>query len=102
MTKLKKCPCGEVPSELIIVDAMKGGKWAYVYGSCCSLWMIEFNTLYYDVISDRCMDFAIKNWNATEREESFLANEVAELKHEIEWFKDRLSELGWVESTNKG
>ncbi len=94
--KLKKCPCGEVPDELIIFDSGHGGKWAYVHGSCCSLWMIELNTLYYDVSSDRCMDFAIEYWNDAEREESLLVNEVAELKQEIEWFKKEVASLNKV------
>jgi hypothetical protein len=40
MTSLKRCPCGEVPEELIIRD---GDTHAFkrISGSCCARWTVE-------------------------------------------------------------
>jgi len=66
-TKLKPCPCGITPTDLCIVDAGQGGKWAYVYGNCCQYWEIEFRTEYNDLESDKCMELAIYSWNIATR-----------------------------------
>ena len=63
MSKLKRCPCGEVPTSLSVCDAGQGGKRAYVYGDCCNTWEIEFRTQYSDIDSKECMELGIEAWN---------------------------------------
>ena len=70
MSKLKRCPCGEVPNKLEICTAGQGGKWAYTYGDCCNTWEIEFRTQYSDIDSKECMELAIEGWNAATRDKS--------------------------------
>ena len=67
MSKLKHCPCGEIPQSLDVCDAGQGGKWAYVYGSYCNEWHIEFKTQYHDLGSNECMELAIEAWNEATR-----------------------------------
>jgi len=67
MSDLLSCPCGKTPKELFIADAGQGGKWAYVYGDCCSVWEIEFRTEYYGLDSNECMKLAIEAWNDAPR-----------------------------------
>ena len=64
---LMPCPCGKHPTELVIVDAGQGGKWAYVYGDCCSKWNIEFRTQYHPLDSNECMALALEAWNEAPR-----------------------------------
>jgi hypothetical protein len=65
--KLRPCPCGEIPTTLMIVDAGQGGKWANCYGDCCSEWSIEFRTGYAKLDSLECMAYAVEKWNAAPR-----------------------------------
>lgn len=65
--ELKPCPCGEIPNELYVTDAGQGGKWAYVYGDCCSTWEIEFRTEYNALDSKECMKLATGAWNEAPR-----------------------------------
>ena len=67
MSKLKRCPCGEIPTTLILADNGQGGKWATASGDCCNEWSIEFRTYYAELDSDDCMDTAIEAWNNTPR-----------------------------------
>ena len=70
MSKLKKCPCGKTPKRLGIEADGRGGKWAYVMSyDCCGEWMVEFRTQYEDTGSAKCMEYAIRAWNNTPREE---------------------------------
>jgi len=64
---LAACPCGKVPDLLDIVDANQGGKWAYVQGSCCGQWAIEFRTQYAALESDECKRLAAQAWNEAPR-----------------------------------
>lgn len=66
-TKLKPCPCGQVPEKLAIGEAGQGSKWALAYGDCCNEWMIEFRTRYEPLDSEACMQFAIEAWNNSPR-----------------------------------
>jgi len=65
--ELKKCPCGKVPIELGIDGDGRAEKWAYVHGSCCSEWNIEFRTGYREIGSEGIMEVAIKAWNSAPR-----------------------------------
>ena len=68
MNKLKKCPCGKTPTKLGITEW--NSKWAYVHSyDCCGEWMVEFRTQYEDTGSAKCMEYAIRAWNNTPREE---------------------------------
>lgn len=70
MNKLKRCPCGEIPSALYISDAGQGGKWAYVYGDCCNVWEVEFRSHYHDTEGEKCMLLAVEAWNEAIRDKS--------------------------------
>lgn len=63
--RLAPCPCGKIPDKLHITD--NDMKWAYVTGSCCDEWSLEFRTDYALVDSQRCMDLAIERWNSAQR-----------------------------------
>lgn len=39
--KFAPCPCGEVPTDLVIT-ASKGAKYGTVQGNCCAAWLMEF------------------------------------------------------------
>ena len=64
--KLKPCPCGETPEELHVSDEA-GCKHAFVTGSCCGEWIVEFRTINYNPHSSDSMQAAIKSWNETKR-----------------------------------
>ena len=68
---LKPCPCGKIPEELCI-DGDRTYKWAYVYGSCCGEWNIEFRSGYNDANSKQCMDLATEAWNKAPRKKGML------------------------------
>ena len=67
MSKLKPCPCGQIPDSLNIYDANQSGKYAFVQGNCCGEWLIEFRTDYEPLDSEKCMESAIQAWNDTSR-----------------------------------
>ena len=67
MSNLKRCPCGKIPESVDIYDACQGGKWAFVTGSCCDEWHIEFRAEYKAIDSDECMVLAIEAWNDAPR-----------------------------------
>jgi hypothetical protein len=62
----KKCPCGQIPDHLIIVDG-ECAKWAYVSGSCCNEWKVEFRTQYFALDSDECLKLATEAWQEAPR-----------------------------------
>jgi len=68
MKILKPCACGEIPEELCIY-AVSGecAKWAFVHGSCCGEWNIEFRTGYSETDSEECRDRALHAWNYAPR-----------------------------------
>ena len=66
MENLKPCPCGETPDRLYITEGPTC-KYAYVYGSCCGEWNVEFKTKYFKIDTKDCMQLAIKEWNDTTR-----------------------------------
>jgi len=65
--KLKPCPCGQIPSRLVISYSGQGEKWAYVRGECCGIWEIEFRTQYNDLASPECKALADKAWDEAPR-----------------------------------
>lgn len=42
---LAPCPCGEVPTELLI-NLPKNSKYGHVAGNCCADWILEFKAGY--------------------------------------------------------
>ena len=43
---LKPCPCGKTPERLIVHAEHSCPKWAWVTGSCCDGWGLEFRNDY--------------------------------------------------------
>jgi hypothetical protein len=39
--KFAKCPCGEVPTDLVIT-VKQNQKYGTVQGNCCAVWSMEF------------------------------------------------------------
>jgi len=66
MEGLKPCPCGKTPTKLLISQS-ETTKYAYIYGNCCTEWIIEFRTKYYKLDSPECMELAIAEWNNAPR-----------------------------------
>lgn len=66
-SSLARCPCGAIPTELVISDAGQGGKYALVQGNCCGKWMIEFRTEYADLDDKKCFSLAVAAWNSATR-----------------------------------
>lgn len=61
---LKRCPCGQIPSQLhITYDDVR--KWNYVSGDCCGEWEVEFRSGY--VTGDALKRFAKHAWNRAKR-----------------------------------
>ena len=67
MEEAKKCPCGQTPLHLHVVDNGQGTKYASVYGSCCGEWLIEFSANYKALDSKECYELAVKAWNEAPR-----------------------------------
>jgi len=65
--RLARCPCGEIPPALSIVDTGQGGKYKSVMGLCCGEWMVEFRANYHADNSPECLDLAIDAWNGAPR-----------------------------------
>lgn len=68
MEELKKCGCGEIPEGLQVAHTATS-KWAWVSGTCCGEWSIEFRTNYHDIESDECMKLAMQAWNLAPRKD---------------------------------
>jgi hypothetical protein len=67
MSKLKRCPCGKIPKGLTISEG-NCSKWAYVSGSCCGEWEVEFFTDYNELPSQKCLELATEAWNGANRD----------------------------------
>jgi len=65
--ELNLCPCGRRPEKLIIYGIHSGTKWAFVMGSCCNEWSLEFPTEYNKFDTDDCMNLAVEYWNDATR-----------------------------------
>ena len=63
---LKSCPCGATPDALHISGEVKA-KWAFVSGSCCGEWSIEYRNNYADLSSPEAMELATTAWNEAPR-----------------------------------
>ena len=65
---LKKCPCGEVLSALIVF-CQPGDKLGTACGDgpCCGEWIVEFRNQY-ETDPAKILETAIKAWNAAPRE----------------------------------
>lgn len=66
MPELKRCPCGEIPEHLCI-EGPDYSKYAYVAGSCCGMWSVEFRNQYARIPGDEAMQRAVEAWNAAPR-----------------------------------
>ena len=59
------CPCGEVPTDLIVRLA-RGAKHGEVSGNCCGYWSLEFRAGYPKTEAEALM-IATKAWNDAPR-----------------------------------
>lgn len=64
---LAACPCGQTPTDVHIMDAAQGGKWAFVLPNCCDEWTIEFRTNYAALHTTECKRLAVEAWNSAPR-----------------------------------
>ena len=71
MSELKPCPCGVTPNNLHIYFNIFVDKLAWVRGSCCGEWSIEFQTNYGEELQNR----AREAWNEAPRSSVNNTNE---------------------------
>lgn len=64
--ELKRCPCGEVPKKVYIIES-NSSKYMYVVGECCGEWMVEFSTNYHPADTSECKALAVEEWNNAKR-----------------------------------
>ena len=64
MGELKPCPCGTIPSKLLI-QPNHSEKWMSVEGDCCGIWTIEFRANYSD--GEELQRRAREAWNEAPR-----------------------------------
>ena len=67
--KLAACPCGKVPTAIVVMDSGQGEKWASAVPNCCGMWMIEFRTKYLDQETAEFIRLAEDAWNNAPRAE---------------------------------
>ena len=67
MMQLKPCPCGAVPNSLFRKSKRPNSKYAYVSGTCCWKWTIQFPLLGKSIFSKGAEDQAIDVWNNAPR-----------------------------------
>jgi len=67
VSELKPCPCGKTPERLIVHAEHSCPKWAWVTGSCCDGWGLEFRNDYAWQDSPEQMEKATEAWNTMER-----------------------------------
>jgi hypothetical protein len=60
---LKRCPCGEVPTEIRFVESSY--KWSTAVPNCCSEWMYQFRID--GAIGPKSFELAHAAWNAMPR-----------------------------------
>jgi len=63
--KLNKCGCGEIP-EYLMTESGSSCKYAFVCGSCCNEWSIQFRSTY-TRDDDKLMELATTAWNNASR-----------------------------------
>lgn len=67
VSDLKPCPCGKIPERLIVHAEHSCPKWAWVTGSCCDGWGLEFRNDYAWAGTPEQMEKATEAWNTMER-----------------------------------
>lgn len=87
MTRLRQCPCGQIPPSLEINDCGQGSKWAMATPGCCGEWSIEFRTQYFDFESPECMALAVDAWNEAPR----AASHKAALRQAADYLAKRMA-----------
>ena len=71
MSELKPCPCGVTPDNLHIYFNIFVDKLAWVSGTCCGEWSIEFQTNYGEGLQNRAQEA----WNEAPRSSVNNTNE---------------------------
>lgn len=72
MKDLAICPCGKIPTALVIAENGQGRKWMTVSGNCCGLWQIEFRASYAE--GEELMKLASEAWQEATRSTSNKSN----------------------------
>lgn len=65
MSELRACPCGRVPTALVLHFDGPRPKWAWATGNCCDGWGVEFRNDYAE--QEGAMPAAIDAWNGAGR-----------------------------------
>jgi len=66
--KLKRCPCGQIPKNLILSESASSPKYANVSGDCCQYWEVEFRTEFHSINFEEEKKWAIEAWNDAPRD----------------------------------
>ncbi len=66
--QLKKCPCGQIPKDLLI-ETGSSCKYSFACGDCCNEWSVEFRTTYTNDDSE-LEKLASIAWNSAARSET--------------------------------
>lgn len=67
MAELMPCPCGMVPTRLVVDGDGERPKWAMVTGICCTEWHLHFRNSYHPIDSEESNRLAREAWNAAPR-----------------------------------
>ena len=65
MCDLSRCPCGKVPSSVVIAY----GPSCYVSGDCCGEWAVEYSAGDFDIGNDEYRTKAEAVWNNATRDQ---------------------------------
>ena len=92
MKELKRCPCGEIPEELIIIFYDDSDTWGHVYSECCAQWEVEFRNN--GAAGDKSYELAVEAWNEAPR----ATDRIADLSEKLDQAIDLLDagERAWL------
>ena len=65
MDVLTKCPCGETPTVIVVLENGHYGSCAFAVPDCCDEWAVQFNTEYQVGIALKPL--AVRAWNKAKR-----------------------------------
>ena len=71
MTELARCPCGEVPEEVEIINCDERwiGTWIQASGDCCLGWIVEGGTG--RTSPEQMKAYAVLVWNRQHRDDRY-------------------------------
>ena len=97
---LAPCPCGQVPSRLIVQCEYRA-KYAYVGGDCCDEWQIEFRNNYEPPGSAASIALARAAWTKAPRRQEGAEMEQLHAKGRKAW-ADVPDASKWVDELRGG